>query len=111
MKKIPDALIIAVAKYYHARSLENKAKAKLALEDLKWYLGGTKTWSSADKIPVFDKEACLKHIGDVAKKHNLGWLAVAGTFWFTNSKGKSLEVNESNYLVGGTKTLEKKKSP
>jgi hypothetical protein len=77
MKKIPNLLLLAIANYYIQR-------------------GKSYAQHAAGEKPTTWKEECLEAIAKAAKKYGYGWMAIAGTFWFT--KGKQIyKITEKSY--------------
>jgi hypothetical protein len=96
--KIPDKLIVAMARYYYTRSLHSPrvdSGSSSNNEGSRYTILFPKT--------VWDKQKEVANISAVCKKLGWGWEACAGTFWFHKPrKGKKplvIEIDETKLFL------------
>ena len=113
IKKLPDKIMLVLAKYYMSRNRANSFNAKKKYKELGYAITGCGTFSSNDDKagPVFEKDAILDELREVAQKLNWGWSTIAGTFWLDHKLSSNscvqFKVDEDNWLEGGKRTIEK----
>ena len=90
--KLPPKLSLALANYF-IRSLLARPR-----ETGSKYVGVTKVATYYSTPVAWDKDECLREVGEALPK-GWGYCAAAGTFWFTN-KGKTIEVNQESWPLG-----------
>ena len=115
MRKLPDKLILALARYYNQRTQANAWRLGKALQDLCLYagVGSFHDHYSGKQQPQFDKQGCLDRINAITRQCGIHFAATAGTFWFTKKcrNGEVVfQVNESNYLDSGKRIYKRRES-